>query len=92
MVLSDACLRRRSLTQPIQRRWQSISAHPSSQLVTSSWQLLWTHLWPMVALFALSDGIILLLQRVSQRLTNEGKQSTQCNVRLLCTCVMPGSR
>ena len=41
----------------------------------------------MVVLFSLSDGIILLLQRVSPRLTKEGKQTGLCfGVHKVCTC------
>ena len=63
---------RGKVASPVQQKWQRVCAHPSAQLVHHSWQLLFAHLWPLVALFSLSDGVILLLTRCSHRVTNEG--------------------
>ena len=78
---------RDKIASPMQQRWQSVCAHPSAQLVQHSWQLLFAHLWPLIALFSLSDGVILLLTRCSHRVTNEGALwCSSCNITVLGKC------
>jgi hypothetical protein len=69
---SDAGAADGAAPAPRKRSWSLLPPTDTWELARSSWQLLRQHLWALLAVYAIKDGLAFLLHRVSHRLTNAG--------------------